>query len=101
VAAIVPILATCRIDTPERSLHPVVVRLLDDFGERDNMLQAVVRNMYDFTWWGSVTNYFTLYREPLRTPDCCINRRIRYHPDQTRSGLRENPSFPQKRESIA
>ena len=20
------------------------------------MLQAVVRNMYDFTWWGSVTN---------------------------------------------
>ena len=31
------------------------------------MLQAVVRNMYDFTWWGSVTNYFTLYREPLRT----------------------------------
>ncbi len=31
-------------------------------------------------------------------PDCCINRRIRYLPDQTRSGLRENPSFPRKRE---
>ena len=34
----------------------------------------------------------------LWLPDCCINRRIRYHPDQTRSGLRENPSFPRKRE---
>ena len=56
MAAIVPILAIYRIDTPERSPHPVAVRLLDDFGERDNVLHAVVRNMYDFTWWGSVTN---------------------------------------------
>ena len=31
---------------------------------------------------------------PSLFPDCCINRRIRYYPDQTRSGLRESPSFP-------
>ena len=30
-----------------------------------------------------------------------MNRRIRYYPDQTRSGLRESPSFPRKRESIS
>ena len=34
-----------------------------------------------------------------RYPDCCINRNIRYCPDQAGSRLRENPSFLRKRES--
>ena len=36
-----------------------------------------------------------------KKPDCCINRKIRYCPDQAGSRLRESPSFPRKRESIA
>ncbi len=67
VAATVPIITTYRIDAPERSLHPVVIRLFDEFGDRDGVLQAVSLNMRNFGWSGSVTNYLTLYLEPLRT----------------------------------
>ena len=67
VAATVPILTTYRTDAPEQSLHPVVIRLFDEFGDRDGVLQAVSLNMGNFGWSGSVTNYFTLYLEPLRT----------------------------------
>ena len=66
VAAIVPVLTTYRIEAPEQSLHPVVIRLFDEFGDRDDVLQAVSLNMENFSWSGSVTNYFTLYLEPLR-----------------------------------
>ena len=67
VAGVVPILTTYRNDASERSLHPVMRRLIDEFGDRDNVLQAVSLNMGNFSWSGSVTNYFTLYLEPLRT----------------------------------
>ena len=67
VAAIVPILTTYRSDASEQSLHPVVIRLFNEFGDRDGVLQAVSVNMENFKWSGSVTNYFTLYLEPLRT----------------------------------
>ena len=67
VAAIVPILTTYRNDTSERSLHPVMLQMIDEFGDRDDVLQAVSLNMGNFSWSGSVTNYFTLYLEPLRT----------------------------------
>ena len=67
VAATVPILTTYRIDAPERSLHPVVIRLFNEFGDRDNMLQAITCNMENFGWSGPLMNYYGLYREPLRT----------------------------------
>ena len=67
VARVVPILTTYRNDASERSLHPVMRRLIDEFGDRDNVLQAVSLNMGSFGWSGSVTNYFALYQEPLRT----------------------------------
>ena len=49
--------------------------------------------------YGITTNKWDRIDNIQEYTDCCINRRIRYHPDQTRSGLRENPSFPRKRES--
>ena len=67
VAATVPILTTYRIDAPERSLHPVVIRLFNEFGDHDNMLQAITCNMENFGWSGPLMNYYELYREPLRT----------------------------------
>ena len=66
-AAIVPVLTTHRVDTPDRSLHPVTVRLLDEFGDREDVLEAIGRNMHTFGWTGSVTTYFALYEEPLST----------------------------------
>ena len=67
VAGVVPILTAYRNDASERSLHPVMRRLIDEFGDRNDVLQAVSLNMGSFGWSGSVTNYFALYREPLRT----------------------------------
>lgn len=67
VAATVPILTTYRIDAPVRSLHPVVVRLLDEFGDRNDVLQAFACKMENFGWIGPLSNYYGLYREPLRT----------------------------------
>ena len=67
VAGVVPVLTTYRNDASERSFHPVMLRLIDEFGDRNDVLQAVSLNMGNFSWSGSVTNYFTLYLEPLRT----------------------------------
>ena len=64
-AAIVPVLTTHRVDTLDPSLHPVTVRLLDEFGDRENVLEAIGRNMHTFGWIGSITTYFALYEEPL------------------------------------
>ena len=77
VAAIVPVLTIYRIEAPEQSLHPVVIRLFDEFGDRDDVLQAVSLNMENFSWSGSVTNYFTLYLEPLRMLHNHPKRRVR------------------------
>ena len=67
VARVIPILTIYRNDASAQSLHPVMRRLIDEFGDRDDVRQAVSLNMGNFSWSGSVTNYFTLYLEPLRT----------------------------------
>ena len=67
VAGVVPVLTTYRLDIPQRSLHPVMVRLLDEFGDRGGVLEAITRNIRTFGWSGPLTNYFALYDEPLKT----------------------------------
>ncbi len=64
-ARIVPILSTQQNDTTGRPLHPVMVRLLDEFGERDDVQRAVRSNLFTFSWQGSRTTHFALYKEPL------------------------------------
>ena len=66
-AATVPVLTTHPVDTHDPSLHPVTVRLLDEFGDREDVLEAIGRNMHTFGWTGSTTTYFSLYEEPLST----------------------------------
>lgn len=63
-AVIVPVLTTYQVDAPKRLLHPVMARLLDEFGNRQDVLQAVSRNMCN-SWCGSLTSYYELYRAPL------------------------------------
>jgi transcriptional regulator with XRE-family HTH domain len=64
VATIVPILTT-RNAAENPQLHPVVGRLLDEFGGREDVQKALVRNMHTFGWTGSRTTYFELFRKPL------------------------------------
>ena len=49
----------------------------------------------DASVWAALSIYAEVRAYP---PDCCINRKIRYYPDQARSRLRESSSFPRKRE---
>ena len=65
VAELVPVLTTKEADAPERSLHPVMERLLDEFGEREDVRLAIDLNIHTFGWMGSMTTYFARYMEPL------------------------------------
>ena len=42
-------------------------RLLDDFGDRKDVLDALSGNMMTFIWSGSLVPYFEQYAAPLRT----------------------------------
>ena len=68
-AATLPVLATDNNDGCERLLHPLMLRLLDDFGDREDVRDAIDANMNTFSWCGSLTNYYALYLEPMRALD--------------------------------
>lgn len=42
-----------------------VRRLIEEFGERNDVQQALVANMHTFGWSGSLTTYYELYEQPL------------------------------------
>lgn len=67
VTGVVPVLTTYRLDVPERALHSVMVRLLDEFGDREGVQKTITRNIRAFGWSGPLTNYFALYEGPLGT----------------------------------
>ena len=65
-AAIVPVLTTYRADASEQVLlHPFMNRLLDEFGDLEDMLRSISRNIETFGWTGSVTTYYALYQAPI------------------------------------
>jgi hypothetical protein len=66
LAAIVPTLTNRNVDAGEQRWHPMMKRLLDEFGEREDVLRAIARNLYTFGWTGSRATYFALYSGPLQ-----------------------------------
>ena len=64
-AETIPVLTAEGVDAPERSLHPIMARLLEEFGERSDVLQAVGRNIDSFSWWVSRASYYAPYKGPL------------------------------------
>ena len=49
-----------------RGMHAVTARLLDEFGEREDVRRAVELNIHTFGWSGSMTNYFAPFMGPFR-----------------------------------
>ena len=45
-AGVVPVLATNQGDSSDRTLHPVLSRLIDEFGEQSDMQKAIIRNIH-------------------------------------------------------
>lgn len=64
LARILPVLTT---RSKGADFHPLMRRLLDEFGERDDVHRYLVQNMHSFGWMGSLTTYYALYEEPLRS----------------------------------
>ena len=66
-AAVVPVLSSHDINDSKRSIHPVMARLIDEFYDCEEMLDAVSQNIHTYAWSGSSVNYYELYREPIST----------------------------------
>ena len=64
-AMVVPILTSYDRGAPGTSLNPCMARLLDEFGDREDVLDAVGGNIHSYFGWGSPTEYFVLYETPL------------------------------------
>lgn len=64
-ARIVPALATDLADSADRSLHPVMLRILDEFGDREDVQHAVTSNIQTGGWVGPEADHWELYKEAL------------------------------------
>ena len=60
-----PFLTSLDSGDPERCIHPATSRLIDEFGHRDDVWDAIAGNINTFGWSGSTTAYFELYQRPL------------------------------------
>jgi DNA-binding transcriptional regulator YiaG len=67
LAEVLPVLTSQRPQEGGNALHPLVKRLLDEFGDRNDVLRKLVQNMHTFGWMGSRTTYYALYEAPLRS----------------------------------
>ena len=77
VAAVLPILGIGQGEDAGRGLHPLLLNLLDEFGDQDGVLEAIGANINTFMWWGSMANYYALYLEPLGSLDNHPRRQVR------------------------
>jgi hypothetical protein len=67
VAGVASVLGSHDANAPNQEFHPIIRRLLDEFGDRDDVLKHIEQNMQSFGWMGSLTTYFALYRAPLES----------------------------------
>ena len=65
LAVFAPILASGGSNANQK-LHPVMNRLLTEFGDRDDVRQGIDQNMITLSWTGSLTTYFARYKAPFR-----------------------------------
>ena len=98
LARIIPVLADYRRDAPERRLHPVASRMLEEFGDRDDVLNALSGNIYTVIGWGSMTTYFEFYQEPLLRLRNHSRPEVQRWADRTLRGLRESVNQERIRE---
>lgn len=50
----------------DSQIHPLVRRLLEEFGNQDDVLTVLGRFLYSFSWSGSLTTYYSLFENPLQ-----------------------------------
>ncbi len=67
VAGIASVITHRDRDAPPPDLDPLTRRLLDEFGDREDVLSAINSNIHSFGWSGSRTSYYQLYEHPLKS----------------------------------
>ena len=65
LAVAVPVLKEHGQKAISEEFHPTIRRLLDEFGERDDVLGGLESSIHTFIWSGSSAEYFARYKEPL------------------------------------
>ena len=65
-AQTIPFLTSDDSDSDPVSVHPVIIRLLEDFGDRENVTSAVMSNMTSGGWSGSAEAFYEKKREPVK-----------------------------------
>ena len=65
VARVLPLLATSS-ENSAPCLHPALERLLVEFGNRDDVQQAIIDNIEALGWVGSMTSRYAQFEIPLR-----------------------------------
>lgn len=65
LGGIIPLLGG-RDEDDQHLLHPIIKRLLDEFGERTDVQNAIVKNIYTFGWTGSTADYYRQFLFPIR-----------------------------------
>ena len=65
-ASILPFLTTYKADATQPNLHPIMARMIREFGNRDDVLNAIRGNIGCYAWSGSLTTYYTLHEHAMR-----------------------------------
>ena len=60
-----PFLTTLDRSATEREIHPRMLRLIDEFGNREDVREEIAANIWTFGWSGSETMYYEMFYEPL------------------------------------
>ena len=60
-----PFLTTLDRNAKDRDIHGRTLRLINEFGHRDDVLDEIARNIHTFGWSGSQTDYYQMFYEPL------------------------------------
>ncbi len=77
VAGIVPVLTSQNPGDVVRTCHPIMKRILDEFGERDDVLDSIRANIGTYSWSGPRSGYYALYEQPLKELENHPTKKVR------------------------
>ena len=86
-AEVVPILSSYATSDSGRSIHPVMSRLIDEFGDRDDLWRAIGSNLLTYGWVGSTAPYFEMFKGPIGSLESHPNLKVRARARRLLRGL--------------
>ena len=95
---VVPILATSSGQSGERTLHPLMRRLIDEFGDREDVQDAVISNLHHYTLWGSESTYFAAYIPAFQSLETHPDANIQRWAERCIRGLRKSVEEAKRRD---